>query len=94
MLTHDQVRHIAKLARLALTDAEVENFTTQLSSILTYVEQLNEVDCAGVEPTSQVTKLQNVTRPDTMVDWCTREEMLSCTELPVVDDQIKVKPVL
>ena len=72
-LTHDQVKHIAKLARLSLTEAEVEKFTTQLSKILEYVEQLEKVPTDGVEPTSQVTGLVNVMRGD-KVEECGSEE--------------------
>jgi aspartyl-tRNA(Asn)/glutamyl-tRNA(Gln) amidotransferase subunit C len=63
-LTKKEVEHIALLARLGLTEAEKEKFATQLSSILEYVEQFKEVDTDGVEPTAQVTGLQNVMRED------------------------------
>ena len=63
-LTKQQVQHVATLARIGLTDAEVTKFQTQLSGILDYVEQLNEVNTDGVEPTAQVTGLTNVTRED------------------------------
>ena len=66
VLTKKEVEHIALLARLGLTDAEIEKFSGQLSSILEYVEQLKEVDTEGVEPTAQVTGLENVLRPDDM----------------------------
>lgn len=94
MLTKDQVRHIAKLARLGLKEEEVGKFATQLSSILEYVAMLNEVKADGVEKTSQVTGLQNVTRKDKVERFCTKEELLACTELPIEQDQIKVKPVI
>ncbi len=94
MLTHDQVRHIAKLARLGLKDEEVSRFAIQLSEILGYVEKLNEVNVENVEPTSQVTGLQNVMREDKVEHFCTREELLACSELPIVQDQIRVKPVI
>lgn len=63
-LTKDEVKHIAHLARLRLNDEEVERYTTQLSAILEYVEQLQAVDTTGVEPTAQVTGLENVMRID------------------------------
>lgn len=59
-LTKEEVKHIALLARLGLTDAEIEKFTGQLSSILEYVEQLKEVNTEGVAPTAQVTGLENI----------------------------------
>lgn len=54
------VEHIAKLSRLELTAAEKEKFAEQLSDILSYVDQLNEVDTTNIEPTAQVTGLENV----------------------------------
>ncbi len=63
-LDKKQVEHIAKLARLGLTDKEKEKFAEQLSSILDYVEQLNGVDTEKVEPTSHITGLESVTRQD------------------------------
>ena len=94
MLKKDQVKHIAKLARLGLKDDEIEKFAVQLSSILEYVELLNEVNTDGIEPTSQVTGLKNVTRADKVERFCSKEELLACTSLPVEQDQIKVKPVI
>lgn len=88
-LTRDQVRHIAKLARLRLTDEEVERFTPELASILTYVEKLSEVPTDGVEPTAQVTGLRNASREDMIrADAPTREELLATSPLPLVDHQI------
>ncbi len=58
------VKHIAKLANLPLSQVEEKKFEKQLASILEYVEQLNSVDTKGVEITSQVTNLENVTRED------------------------------
>ena len=63
-LTEEEVRHIAKLAGLTLTDAEVKKFQSQLNEILSYVGQLKEVKTENVEPTSQVTGLENVFRED------------------------------
>lgn len=63
-LSKEEVLHIAKLARLTLTDAELEKYAAQLSGILAYVDKLKEVDVEGVEPTAQVTGLDNVWRPD------------------------------
>ena len=77
-LTKDEVLHIAKLARLELKEEEVEKFRTQLSQILEYVGQLQNVDTTGIEPISQITGLQNVMRED-RVEKCdpdTRDLML------------------
>jgi len=64
MLTSDEVKKVASLARLHLTNEELELYRGQLSSILDYVGQLKEVNTDGVEPTSQVTGLQNIMRED------------------------------
>ncbi|MCG3419811.1 Asp-tRNA(Asn)/Glu-tRNA(Gln) amidotransferase subunit GatC [Oceanobacillus jordanicus] len=75
-ISKDQVKHVAHLARLAVTDEEVDKFTEQLSSIITYAEQLNELDTDGVEPTTHVLDLKNVLRKDEPKDWITQEEAL------------------
>ncbi len=63
-LTRDDVLKLARLARLDLSEEEVESFRAELDEILHYVEQLDGVDISGLEPTSQVTGLVNVTRED------------------------------
>ena len=93
-LTPEQVRHIAKLSRLDLKEDEVPRYASQLTNILTYIEVLNEVKTDGVAPTSQVTGLENVTRADVVSPWVSREELLSCTHLPVEQNQIRVKPTI
>jgi aspartyl-tRNA(Asn)/glutamyl-tRNA(Gln) amidotransferase subunit C len=60
------VEHIAHLARLRLSEEEKEKFGAQLSSILTYVEKLGELDTSGVEPTSHVLAIGNVMREDAL----------------------------
>jgi len=59
-----QVRKVAKLSRLELTEAEVEEFTGQLSAILGYVEKMNELDTAEVEPLAHCLPVSNVLRED------------------------------
>ncbi len=63
-LDEAQVRHVAKLARLKLADADVSRYATQLTAILGYVAQLKSVDVQGVEPMSHPLPLQNVLRED------------------------------
>ncbi len=64
-VTRKDVEHIARLARLALSEDEKERFTAQLGAIVGYVEKLNELDTEKVEPTAHILPLRNVTRPDT-----------------------------
>jgi len=65
-ISKEQVEHVAKLARLEITDAEKDAFSQQLSAILSYVEQLNTVDTTGVEPTATVVQQANVFREDSL----------------------------
>lgn len=64
MIDKDQVLHVARLARLRLSEAEVARMSTELSSILEHIEKIAELDLDGVEPTSHVTEVQNVFRVD------------------------------
>jgi aspartyl-tRNA(Asn)/glutamyl-tRNA(Gln) amidotransferase subunit C len=63
-LTQDEVRHVAELAKLRLTEAEIEQFAGQLSAILDYAERLQEVDTSSVPPTPYVLPLVNVMAAD------------------------------
>lgn len=64
MIDRPQVLHVAKLARLQLSDAEVDRMATELSGILEHVERISALDLDGVEPTAHVIELENVLRPD------------------------------
>lgn len=66
-LTKDQVKHVAKLANLPLSSEEEEKYSQQLSKILDYIEQLNQIDTSGVESTFNVTGLNNALREDEIV---------------------------
>jgi aspartyl-tRNA(Asn)/glutamyl-tRNA(Gln) amidotransferase subunit C len=88
-LTPDQVRHIAKLARLELSEEEVEKFSKELTSILQYVDMLKEVDTTGVEPTAQVTGKVNALREDAVRQGSTSPDaLLECSPLLKSDHQI------
>jgi aspartyl-tRNA(Asn)/glutamyl-tRNA(Gln) amidotransferase subunit C len=71
------VEKIARLARLKLTDDEIDRFTGQLGSVLQYVEMLNEVDTDGVEPMAHAVELTNVLRDDEITESLSREAALS-----------------
>jgi aspartyl-tRNA(Asn)/glutamyl-tRNA(Gln) amidotransferase subunit C len=95
MLSEEQVRHVAKLARIALSDEEIAKFAVQLSSVFDYVDILQTVDTEGVAETNQVTGLVNVMEEDEIKEsQSTREELLGATELPVDSKQIRVMKVL
>ena len=72
-----QVRKVAKLARLELSDAEVEEFTGQLSAILGYVEKMNELDTNGVEPLAHCLPISNVLREDCVKESLGTEKTLA-----------------
>jgi aspartyl-tRNA(Asn)/glutamyl-tRNA(Gln) amidotransferase subunit C len=93
-LTREDVLKLARLARLALTDDEVETFRKDLSEVLQYVAQLDEVDVTGLEPTTQVTGLKNVMRKDTIVDYGIGPEDLLRLAPQTQDGHIKVKRMI
>jgi aspartyl-tRNA(Asn)/glutamyl-tRNA(Gln) amidotransferase subunit C len=76
-ITKREVEHVARLARLELSDEEKETFTKQLNNILTYVEKLNELDTKDVEPTSHVLQIQNIFKEDEIRESLPRERALS-----------------
>ena len=93
MLTKEEVIKLGQLARIALTDAEVEKFQKDISTVLDYVEELKAVNVDGVEEVAQVTGLVNVQREDKVVDHGNREEILA--QAPEIKDgYYKVKAIL
>lgn len=88
------VQKLAQLSALSLSDDEVTLLASELSHILGYVEQLNDVDTEGVEPTYQVTGLHTVTRPDEIIDYGVSQEDLLKNAPDVQDGQMKVPRVL
>ncbi len=92
-LTLEEVEHIADLARLRLTDDEKARYRQQLSAILDYVVQLQELDTSGISPTSSVLPPRSVLRPDVPRPGLTTGSLLS--NAPQVEsDQFRVPPVL
>ena len=86
------VNHIAKLARLGLSEEEKEKFAKELAAILEFVEKLKEVDTKNVEPTAQATGRQNVTRADEAKKGEERQQILNNAP-QTKNDYIKVKEV-
>ncbi len=76
MITIKDVEHVAKLARLELTEEEKEKFTHQLGDVLAHVEKMNEVDTTGVEPMNHPMDFYNVMREDKKIYENTREELM------------------
>jgi aspartyl-tRNA(Asn)/glutamyl-tRNA(Gln) amidotransferase subunit C len=90
-LTADQVRHIAKLARINLTDSEVEKFTGQLGAVIGYIDKLNELETDGVPETNQVTGAVNMARADEVQKFEKMQELIAQSQNPLENNQIKVK---
>ena len=94
-LKKEQVEHVAKLARFGLTDKEKRKFQKELSAILDFVEKLKQVKAGKVEPTAQVTGLENVSRPDKGRPKSKQERKKLLDLVPKTkDDYIKVRAVL
>lgn len=77
MITVKDVEHVAKLARLELTEDEKELYTKQLGDVLKYVEQMNEVDTSDVKPMSHAIDFVNVMREDKVIYEQTKEALMS-----------------
>jgi aspartyl-tRNA(Asn)/glutamyl-tRNA(Gln) amidotransferase subunit C len=75
-ISKEEVKHIAGLSRLSLSEEDMETFGIQLNKIIEYVEQLNRLDTADVEPTSHAIPLKNVMRDDVPRASLTKEEAL------------------
>lgn len=95
ILSKEQVEHIAGLSRLELTEEEKEKYGSQLSAVLGYIDQLQEVATDDVQPTAQVTGLVNVFREDEAKDWPQDEIDAAIKDAPDSDGKnIRVKRVL
>ncbi|MFD2638063.1 Asp-tRNA(Asn)/Glu-tRNA(Gln) amidotransferase subunit GatC [Piscibacillus salipiscarius] len=75
-ISKDQVKHVANLARLAINEEEAEKYSEQLSAIIDFSEQLNELDTSNVEPTTHVLDMKNVMRKDEPKEWISKEDAL------------------
>ena len=76
MISKEDVKHIAGLAKLKFSDEELEDFTNKFSHVLSYVEKLQEVDTENVEPTYQVNDNIQLLREDEVVEGLSREDVL------------------
>ena len=75
-ITKEQVKHVAKLARLNLTEEEKERLTGEMENIIAFADKLNELDTTGVEPTAHVIPIQNIFREDVVKPSYEREKIL------------------
>ncbi|MGO4889732.1 Asp-tRNA(Asn)/Glu-tRNA(Gln) amidotransferase subunit GatC [Anaerobacillus sp. MEB173] len=92
-ITKDQVKHVANLARLSITEEDAEMLTQQLGAIINFAEQLNELDTEGVKPTTHVLDVKNVMREDVVKESLPREDVLKNAP-DHQDGQVKVPSIL
>ena len=92
-LTHTDVTHIARLARLALTEEELAHYQEQLAAILNYAARLNELDLSGVAPSAHAVARQNVLRDDIVTPSLPRDDALF-NAAATAEGQFLIQPVL
>ncbi|MFY3790126.1 Asp-tRNA(Asn)/Glu-tRNA(Gln) amidotransferase subunit GatC [Ureibacillus sp. MALMAid1270] len=92
-LSKEEVKHVAHLARLAITDEDAEKFAEQLGKITYFAEQLSELDTTNVAPTSHVLPMVNVMREDIAVKGLDRDVMMLNVK-EQENGQVKVPPIL
>ena len=93
-ISREDVQRLAQLSRLQLDAAEIDALATDITNILGYVEQLNELDTEGVQPTYQVTGLENVWSRDDVQPSSVPQKVLLALAPDATDNQIKVPKVL
>lgn len=93
-ITVDDVQKLAQLSAISISDDDAARLAAQLVDILGYVEQLGEVDTTGLRPTYQVTGLENVARPDEIIDYGLSRDELLANAPESEDGAIKVERVL
>jgi aspartyl-tRNA(Asn)/glutamyl-tRNA(Gln) amidotransferase subunit C len=93
-ISRDDVQHLAQLSNLQLGDEEAARLQTDIGTILSYIQQLDELDTTGVEPTYQVTGLENVWRDDAVITGDVTREQLLALSPEAANNQVKVPKVL
>jgi len=92
-ITRDDVAHVARLARLSLTDDELDRFTGQLAAVLDHARDVESLDVGDVPPTAHPLPLKNVLRPDVVAPSLDRAEVFAAAPA-VEDDRFAVPPIL
>ena len=93
-ISHDDVQHLAQLSSLQLTEDEVTSLQVDLENIVGYIQQLDELDTTGIDPTYQVTDLENVWREDVVDNYGIDKNALLSLAPEIEAEQIKVPKVL
>jgi aspartyl-tRNA(Asn)/glutamyl-tRNA(Gln) amidotransferase subunit C len=95
MLNIDEVKHVAHLARLDLTPKELKLYSGQLAAVLSYIDQLSEVDTSGVSLSTEISGPANVWREDEVKDWSDEENQLALKQFSEIKNkQLQVPRVL
>jgi aspartyl-tRNA(Asn)/glutamyl-tRNA(Gln) amidotransferase subunit C len=89
VISREQVLHVARLARLELSEEEVERMIADLASVLEHIDKISELDLEGVPPTSHVVEVENALRPDVARPSWPREVVLAAAPA-VIDDGFAV----
>jgi aspartyl-tRNA(Asn)/glutamyl-tRNA(Gln) amidotransferase subunit C len=76
MISRDETKHIAGLARIGVSEKDIDKFSQDLSVILDWVKQLEEVDVKGVEPTAHISGIKNILREDNVKEFSNREKII------------------
>jgi len=93
ILNQEEIQKIAHLARLYLSEKEVEKYTKELDEILGFFEKLKEVDTNNIKPLSQITGLSNATRKDQVLSSDLAEKLVKCSPSEIYSGHLKVKNV-
>lgn len=94
MLTQDEVKHIAKLAKINVAEDKLEQYAQELSNILDFFNDLQEVNTDDVPETSQVTGLENVSRPDIIQMSAIEKDLIECTPHTVEDNMVRIPNIM
>lgn len=93
-ISEQDIRKLASLSKLQLSEQEVVRYQKELNDIVAYIEQLSSADVEGLLPTSQVTGLKNVTRPDELIDYGVTPKELLKNAPKQQDNQFRVKRMI
>ena len=93
-ISKDEVRRLAQLSGISLSDDQMKEFQEDLGNILNYVEQLQQIDTTNIEPTYQVTQLTNVEREDEVINYRLSRDEILANSPDQQNNQIKVPKVL
>lgn len=93
MISKEKVEHVARLAKLRLTDEEIDRFSKELSRVIDYIGELDKINTDKIEPTAQVSGLVNQSRPDQVISSDNRQSLLEQAKVDQ-DDLIKTNKIL